>query len=156
MSNDLRTIRPEFKDILQHPAVLKVAQDPLGRPGRRVARKEHIDFFTRPIHPMYRGKHSYAVVIFNRWNMGGVPLKVSFTPFFLGLGDNCVFAVSDNYDGQVLGRFKSGDTIRVKVNPMGVRLLRVNIVKVFKTKTEVDGGTGKDVINPGKTGWKGD
>ena len=81
MSNDLRTIRPEFKDILQHPAVLKVAQDPLGRPGRRVARKEHIDFFTRPIHPLYRGKHSYAVVIFNRWDMGGVPLKVSFIPW---------------------------------------------------------------------------
>eukprot|EP00090_Calanus_glacialis_P012357 TRINITY_DN20884_c0_g1_i1.p1 TRINITY_DN20884_c0_g1~~TRINITY_DN20884_c0_g1_i1.p1 ORF type:complete len:437 (-),score=135.88 TRINITY_DN20884_c0_g1_i1:165-1475(-) len=156
MSNDLRTIRPEFKDILQHPAVLKVAQDPLGRPGRRVARKEHIDFFTRPIHPLYRGKHSFAVVIFNRWDMGGVPLKVSFTPSFLGLGDNCVFAVSDIYDGQVLGRFKSGDTIRVKVNPMGVRLLRVNIVQVFKTKTQVDGGMSGDVINPGKTGWSGD
>ena len=55
ISLDLRTIRPEFKQMLQvfftvkmvvtifsnifqHPGVLKVSQDPLGKPGFRVAR----------------------------------------------------------------------------------------------------------------------
>ncbi len=36
MSNDLRTIRPEFVEILQNPDVIKVNQDPLGHQGRRL------------------------------------------------------------------------------------------------------------------------
>ena len=36
MSNDLRTIRPEFVEILQNLDVIKVNQDPLGHQGRRV------------------------------------------------------------------------------------------------------------------------
>eukprot|EP00092_Neocalanus_flemingeri_P054073 GFUD01063669.1.p1 GENE.GFUD01063669.1~~GFUD01063669.1.p1 ORF type:complete len:463 (-),score=122.22 GFUD01063669.1:352-1665(-) len=156
MSNDLRTIRPEFKEILQHPAVLKVAQDPLGRPGRRVARKEHIDFFTRPIHPIYKGKYSHAVVIFNRWADGGVPLKVSFTPSFLGIADGRAYVVSDIYSGQVLGTYKPGERIKVDVNPMGVRLLRFNIVGLRSNMTEGEEDLGCDVLNPGKTGWRGD
>ena len=31
----------------QDPGVLKVSQDPLGRPGRRVARRGHVDFYSR-------------------------------------------------------------------------------------------------------------
>jgi len=158
MSNDLRTIRPEFKEILQHPAVLKVAQDPLGIPGKRVARKEHIDFFTRPIYPVYKGKYSYAVVIFNRWDMGGVPLKVSFTPSFLGLPGGGKYAVSDIYSGQELGSYKPAEKVWVEVNPMGVRLLRFNIVRMGKnvTQSKEEGDRGFDVVNPGKSGWRGD
>jgi alpha-N-acetylgalactosaminidase len=66
LSVDLRTIRPEFRQLLQHPGVLKVAQDPLGVSGRRVARREHVDFFTRPVHPVWGNGTSHAVVIFNR------------------------------------------------------------------------------------------
>lgn len=36
MSVDLRTIRPEFKAILQNSAVIAVNQDPLGIQGRRI------------------------------------------------------------------------------------------------------------------------
>ena len=38
MSNDLRTIKQEFKDILLNRAVIKIDQDPLGIQGRRVLR----------------------------------------------------------------------------------------------------------------------
>lgn len=60
MSVDLRAIRPEYTALLQvttatsmtmessqHRGVLKVATDPLGKAGRRVRRREHVDFFTR-------------------------------------------------------------------------------------------------------------
>lgn len=36
MSNDLRTIRPEMKEILLNKAVIAINQDPLGIQGKRV------------------------------------------------------------------------------------------------------------------------
>lgn len=36
MSNDLRTIRPEFIDILNNANVIQINQDPIGHQGRRV------------------------------------------------------------------------------------------------------------------------
>ncbi|CAB4055900.1 Alpha-N-acetylgalactosaminidase,Alpha-galactosidase A [Lepeophtheirus salmonis] len=36
MSNDLRSLRPEFKEILQNRKIIRVNQDPLGIHGRRV------------------------------------------------------------------------------------------------------------------------
>ena len=36
MSVDLRTIRPEFKAILQNRKIIAVDQDPLGIQGRRI------------------------------------------------------------------------------------------------------------------------
>lgn len=38
MSNDLRTIRPEFKEILLNKEVIAINQDPLGIQGRMVLR----------------------------------------------------------------------------------------------------------------------
>jgi len=61
----------------------------------------------------------------------------------------------DVYDGQVLGKFRSGDNIKVEVNPMGVRLLRFNMVGMVENTTVVDDSEACQVINPGKTGWKG-
>lgn len=36
MSVDLRTIRPEYKAILQNKKIISVDQDPLGIQGRRI------------------------------------------------------------------------------------------------------------------------
>lgn len=36
MSNDLRTINPEFKEILLNPHVIAIDQDPLGVMGRLI------------------------------------------------------------------------------------------------------------------------
>ena len=66
MSNDLRSIRPEFVEILQHQDVLKIARDPLGESGRRVASRDHIDFFVRRVHPVLRSQYSYVIALLNR------------------------------------------------------------------------------------------
>jgi alpha-N-acetylgalactosaminidase len=49
MSNDLRSIRPEFVEILQNPNVIKVNQDPLGHQGRRVEHDEAGINFINPL-----------------------------------------------------------------------------------------------------------
>ena len=84
MSNDLRTLRPEFVEILQHRELLKIAQDPYGISGKRVTRRKHVDFFTRPVSPVMGAKHSQVVAIYNRWQEGGTPLEVkSFHELYL-------------------------------------------------------------------------
>jgi len=128
ISVDLRTIRPEFKQMLQHPGVLKVSQDPLGKPGFRVARRKHVDFFSRPVHPVYRGRTSHAVAIFNRWDSGGTPLRVTLSPAFLGLKSRGGYRVRDIFSGEDLGQFFPGDKLTIQVNPMGVRFLRFDIL----------------------------
>ena len=85
MSNDLRTIRPEFSEILQHPEILKIARDPLGISGKRVTRWKHVDFFIRPVHPVLGAKLSQVVTIYNRWQEGGTPLKVTTNPRIFNL-----------------------------------------------------------------------
>ena len=64
-----------------------------------------------------------AVVIFNRWEEGGLPLSVSVSPHYLGLSDG-LYSVSDVWTGASLGRLTPGQQLSLLVPPMGVRLLR--------------------------------
>merc|ERR1719234_1351663 len=116
--------------MFQHPGVLKVSQDPLGKPGSRVARRKHVDFFSRPVHPVYRGRTSHAVAILNRWDCGGTPLRVTLSPAFLGLKSRGGYRVQDIFTGEPLGQFFPGDKLTIQVNPMGVRFLRFDILPI--------------------------
>ena len=64
-----------------------------------------------------------AVVIFNRWQDGGLPLSVSVSPHYFGLSDG-LYSVSDVWTGASLGRLTPGQQLSLLVPPMGVRLLR--------------------------------
>ena len=123
MSNDLRTIRPEFKALLQHKEVIKVSQDPLGLPGRRVVRTKYVDFFSRPVLPLYRGRHSHVVVLFNRRQDGGVPMAVQVSPHYLKLSDG-EYSVTDVWSGHQLAHLTPDSQLTLLVPPMGVRMLR--------------------------------
>ncbi len=56
MSNDLRTIRPEFVDILTNMNVIKINQDPMGVQGRNVYKKKNVDIFRKPVLPTSNGR----------------------------------------------------------------------------------------------------
>lgn len=152
MSVDLRTIKPEFRALLLHKGVIKVSQDPLGLPGYRVARQEHTDFFLRPVMPVVRGRPSHVLVILNRWDMGGNPLKVSLTPSFVGLKDKAGYEVYDVFESNKMGEFGPGESISVRVNPMGVRMLRFNLRQGEVGETLDEGKC--EVSYPGLSGWK--
>jgi len=155
LSVDLRTIRPEFRDLLQHRGVIKISQDPLGLPGYRVARKEHLDFFVRPVTPVVGGKHSLVLVILNRWDMGGTPLKVEFNTAVLGQADSSTeYEVFDVFESTELGQFGSQDHISVHVNPLGVRILRFNVKKNTSRREKSDATKFCKVSYPGETGRK--
>lgn len=155
MSVDLRTIRPEFKDILQHSGIIKISQDPLGISGRRVAREEHIDFFLRPVLPSLGNQTSYVVALLNRWGDGGVPLWVSFSLRDLGVKTVHGFVGTDVFDGTELGYFHSYSAARVAVNPLGIRLIKFSVVKNPGSLQVGPPSRGVLVENPGLSGWKG-
>jgi len=127
MSVDLRTIRPEFSDILLNREVIKIDQDPLGMQARRVFREKHVDVFTRPIMPTYKEKTSAAVAFLSRWTYG-TPLDVQFELSGLGLDHSAGYQVSEVFTGEMLGVFKPWDTFLGKVNPTGILMLRFNVL----------------------------
>merc|ERR1711971_1152739 len=63
MSNDLRTLRPEFKEILLNRELIKLDQDPLGIQAKRLVAQQHIHVYSRPVMPLYKGKASVAVAL---------------------------------------------------------------------------------------------
>jgi len=100
MSNDLRSLRPEMKAILQNKKVIAINQDKFGIMGKRrhqvINSKVLIDFsifkklsfpiknkngdfevWVKPVTPVVSDVHSYAIVYFNRNQIGG-PTNVMY------------------------------------------------------------------------------
>lgn len=118
MSVDLRTIRPEFKAILQNQKIIAVDQDPLGIQGRRIYKHKGIEIWSRPITPIYQTYYSYAVAFVNR-RTDGTPSDVAVTLRELGLQSPTGYRVEDLYEDVNYGVLSPNTKIKVKVNPSG-------------------------------------
>lgn len=118
MSVDLRTIRPEFKNILKNRKIIAVDQDPLGIQGRRIYKHKGIEIWSRPITPIYQSYYSYAVAFVNR-RTDGTPSDVAVTLRELGLQSPTGYRVEDLYEEVDYGVLSPQTKIKVKVNPSG-------------------------------------
>ncbi|KAL7635615.1 UNVERIFIED_CONTAM: hypothetical protein RMT77_013432 [Armadillidium vulgare] len=128
MSVDLRTIRPEFKAILQNAAVIAVNQDPLGIQGRRISQENNIDIWTKPVSPVYDDSYSYAIA-FQSGRDDGMPYKLTVTVEELGLTDEAGYEIAELFDGVNYGTLLPSDSFSVDVNPTGVVLIRWEVVR---------------------------
>ncbi|KAG5674338.1 hypothetical protein PVAND_004313 [Polypedilum vanderplanki] len=126
MSVDLRTIRPEYKAILQNKKIIAVDQDPLGIQGRRIYKHKGIEIWSRPITPIYQTYYSYAVAFVNR-RTDGTPSDVAVTLRELGLQSPTGYRVEDLYEDVDYGVLSPNTKIKVKVNPSGVVILRADV-----------------------------
>nr|XP_029729487.1 alpha-N-acetylgalactosaminidase-like [Aedes albopictus] len=126
MSVDLRTIRPEFKAILQNKKIIAVDQDPLGIQGRRIYKHKGIEIWSRPITPIYQTFYSYAIAFVNR-RTDGTPSDVAVTLRELGLISPTGYRVEDLYEEVDYGILSPQTKIKVKVNPSGVVILRADV-----------------------------
>jgi len=164
MSNDLRTIRPEFLEILANPMAIRVNQDPLGIQGRMVYNKNRVSIFRKPILPTSNGALSEAVAIMYRGTYG-TPVKVSFSPKMIGINDKGVknYQVTDVFDGTDLGIIGTKESIDIFVNPTGVRFLTLKVnpeglpLKMKKTTNDIPMAKQEKrlrVENPGYSGWR--
>ncbi|XP_026496123.1 alpha-N-acetylgalactosaminidase [Vanessa tameamea] len=130
MSVDLRTIRPEYKAILQNRKIIEVDQDPLGIQGRRIYKHRGIEIWSRPILPIHGQHYSYAVAFVNR-RTDGTPSDVAVTLRELGLNNPAGYRVEDLYEDVDYGVLSPQTKIKVKVNPSGVVILRADAQPPF-------------------------
>nr|CAD7407900.1 unnamed protein product [Timema cristinae] len=136
MSVDLRTIRPEYKAILQNKKIIAVDQDPLGYQGRRIYKHNGIEIWARPITPFYQTYFSYAVLFLNR-RTDGTPSDVAVTLRELGLSYPGGYNVEDLYEDVNYGVLTPQTKIKVKVNPSGVVILRADIQPQFEVSRQL-------------------
>ncbi|CAN7938384.1 unnamed protein product [Ixodes hexagonus] len=125
MSVDLRTIRPEHKDILTNPRVIAINQDPMGRMGRRICVESGVEIWGRSVLPLADDKStSAAIVFFNRRNLGG-PVNVTIKLSSLALNYRNGYDVLDlfNHDARSAW-FMPDDDLTAMVNPSGVIMLK--------------------------------
>ncbi|KAI8033665.1 hypothetical protein M5D96_013577 [Drosophila gunungcola] len=75
MTNDLESVRPEIKKLLQNRDIIAIDQDPLGKPGKMVLVDRNIQVWVRSVTPVSDfGTNSFAVAFVNQGGFGPCPL----------------------------------------------------------------------------------
>ncbi|XP_038055498.1 alpha-N-acetylgalactosaminidase-like [Patiria miniata] len=119
MSNDLRTIDPRYRDILQNKQVIKVNQDPLGIMGKRILQLANgIEIWLRPL-----VSQSYAMVILSRNDRQ--PIRFNTSLQAMGLYRSDGYDLTELWEGTPLGRFKPYDLLPLSVNPNSAEIIRL-------------------------------
>jgi alpha-galactosidase len=66
LSNDLRTIKPEIKELLLNREIIAIDQDALGLQGKQVKKGNGIEVWVRQVLPRVDNEYSYAVAFVSR------------------------------------------------------------------------------------------
>jgi alpha-galactosidase len=115
--NDLRSMRPEIRDILINKEVIAINQDPLGKEGRRVSKNGDLEVWAKEM-----ADGSRAAVLLNR---GASEQKITLRWNDLGYPAHLSASLRDLWSHKDLGSFKekfeasvpSHGVIVVKVQP---------------------------------------
>ncbi len=113
--NDVRSMTPEIKEILENKEVIAIDQDALGRQGRRVWKDKDQEIWARPL-----SDGSRAVILFNR---GAAPAEIKVTWLQLAYPEHVSAKVRDLWQHKDLGSFTG--SYSAKVEPHGVVMIKV-------------------------------
>ncbi|MGH0179860.1 UNVERIFIED_CONTAM: hypothetical protein FKN15_002798 [Acipenser sinensis] len=126
MSNDLRSIDPKSKMLLQNEHLIAINQDPLGKQGYRIGKVNSFDVWERPLSG---GRYAFAVL--NRQEIGGprqFPLSLATLPSWKTCHPECrVTQILPSY--QDLGVQNLFSALQLAVNPSGTILFTVTLNK---------------------------
>ncbi|XP_018417793.1 PREDICTED: alpha-N-acetylgalactosaminidase [Nanorana parkeri] len=120
MSNDLRSISQEAKELLQNRLLIYIDQDSLGKQGRRVAKVSSLEVWMREL-----VDEQYAVAVLNK-GTDGIPKR-----FFMSLADLNItqsalgYKLYDVFEKEYVGIVKPETNIEMNINPTGVVMLFV-------------------------------
>merc|ERR1719239_597228 len=95
------------------------------------------------------------IMMTDRWDSGGTPLRVTLSPAFLRLRSRGGYRVRDIFSGEDLGQFFPGDKLTIQVNPMGVRFLRFDILPSSPLDTDSIEGVEFETTEVGAEGEEG-
>ncbi|XP_040120883.1 alpha-galactosidase A [Oryx dammah] len=122
MSNDLRSISPEAKALLQDKDVIAINQDRLGKQGYQLRKEDSFEIWERPLLNL-----AWAVAIVNLKEIGG-PRSYTITLTSLGRGlacnPNCLITELLP-EKRKLGFYEWTSSLKTQINPTGTVLLRL-------------------------------
>lgn len=122
MSNDLRSISPEAKALLQDKDVIAINQDHLGKQGYQLRKEDNFEIWERPLLNL-----AWAVAIVNLKEIGG-PRSYTITLTSLGRGlacnPNCLITELLP-EKRKLGFYEWTSSLKTQINPTGTVLLRL-------------------------------
>ncbi|XP_015911971.1 alpha-N-acetylgalactosaminidase isoform X2 [Parasteatoda tepidariorum] len=124
MSNDLRDIKPIFRDILIDKRAIAINQDHLGLPGKRIYKKNSFEVWKRPIAPISGNETSYALLFLNRQ-----PKKryVSFSPIEFEMNSKNGYLATKAFSDEDFGIVYPNGAIDIVVQGLDVVLLNFKL-----------------------------
>nr|XP_033801606.1 alpha-galactosidase A [Geotrypetes seraphini]XP_033801607.1 alpha-galactosidase A [Geotrypetes seraphini] len=126
MSNDLRTIDPKAKALLQNKEVIAINQDPLGKQGYQMIKVEDFELWVRLL-----SKGALAIAVVNRREIGG-PRNFVLILAFLGKVWTCKQKCMINQllpTHKDLGLQNCTSAFDIQVNPTGTVLLKLTAIE---------------------------
>lgn len=118
MSNDLRNIKDDDRDLLLNKRLISVNQDPLGIMATKLWEFSQVQLWIKPIIP----KGSVAVTFLNMGGFGnGTPLSIDAES--VGMTSSNGYNVTEVFQGQFLGVYKPDTKLNIHVNPMSVYMI---------------------------------
>ncbi|XGW05267.1 hypothetical protein V3C99_015999 [Haemonchus contortus] len=125
MSNDLRILKPEIRDILLNRNVIAIDQDPLGIMGKLVRRIKYISIYVKPVTPVRNGHYSYAVAVVNMHEHKDK--QINFTLKSIGLENANGYQLFNLWKGEDLGRVMPLFVYSIKLRPTSVSFVKLTV-----------------------------
>lgn len=113
MSNDLRTIKPEFADILLNKNMIAINQDKLGIMGKRILTVNSVEIWSKPL------LNDYTAFVFLNHLPYGTPTQVKVSLYDLGLIRYKAYNFYEAFSGNFTGQYMYKDVLSVQVDPSG-------------------------------------
>lgn len=125
LSTDLRTVKPEIKELILNREIIAVDQDELGIQGKRLSSLNGIETWIRPVNPIVNNMYSYAVTFVSR-RTDGHGYSFEFTLEELGLNNALGYEVKDLFDTKrEVFRMTTGKKFEDRVNPTGANFYKL-------------------------------
>ncbi|KAI1884954.1 hypothetical protein AGOR_G00215210 [Albula goreensis] len=126
MSNDLRDIDPQSRQLLQNRHLIAINQDPLGKQGNRTAKGNGFEVWERPL-----SEGRLALAVTNRNEIGGpssFPLTIALLTNWYCCNPQCnATQVTPKY--RELGVQNPFTPLHIMVNPTGTAVLVITPIK---------------------------
>jgi alpha-galactosidase len=129
LSNDLRTVTPEIKELLLNREIIAVDQDPLGIQGKQLKKGNGIEVWVKPIVPIINNEHSYAVAFVSR-RTDGHGYSFPYTLADLNLRGKNGYRVRDLFNAQrATFNLLPNATLEERVNPTGANFYKFTPIR---------------------------
>lgn len=130
ISNDLRTIKPEIKELLLNREIIAVDQDALGIQGKQLRKGNGVEVWVRPVLPIIGNEYSYAVAFVSR-RTDGHGHAFPYTLADIDLQNKYGYEVKDLFNlKRSTFTMQQSNSIEERINPTGANFYKFTPLKM--------------------------